>query len=299
MYRSLRSRRRARAIAAIAAAAALLALLYLAIVNGVLAAELRSIARTPGVELRHENAYTLYPGRIHIQRLEVRERGARRWGVEVDRADLRMSLPGLLGGTRRVAQAEADVRAFHIGDHEVTGRMPARVEGAVLGRDQGSLRAASLVVAEGAIRREGLASSPAQLRGWVAVRGATWSERGGVELTGALHLESDDAGALLDVALLPEAARWALEGLRGQAVTADADIEVRGDTFTLRDLRASGEAAEVRGTLRRRGGVHDGAFLVRRGRWTTGLEISEGRVTVVLSPDDGWLSRKAGLPAPP
>jgi hypothetical protein len=298
-FRTSHSRRWARSLSRLALAAALLAVLYVLMANVVLAAELRSMTRDPRVEVRYGSAHTLLPGRVHIERLEIEDRGRRQWRVLVDEIDLRMSLLGLLSGSLRVREAEAAVRAIGIGNHEVTGRMWGRVEEAHLDRGASSLRSASLVIPEGEIRREGAPSGGASFQGSIVAGGVSVAEEGGVQLTGALHVEGADAGALLDVASLPEAARWALEGLDGQAFTMDSAIDVRQGGITLRDLHVRSAPAEVRGTLRRRGDLYEGAFLVRRGRFTTGIELEGNRVSVVLAPDGGWLSRKAQLPPLP
>jgi hypothetical protein len=193
----------------------------------VLAADLRSIARNPRMEIRHGRSYTLYPGRVHIEDLQIGDRDGRRFRLWIERADLRVDVVQLLVGKLRITGLEAAVRAIG----------------------------------------------------------------GGVDFTGDSHLTETDAGALLDVAGLPAAARWALEGLDGQPFTIDAAISRRGDAVALDAVRLGSAGFEVRGAYHWRGDLRRGAFLVRRGRVTTGIVLEGDRVDVVLAPEDGWLSR--------
>lgn len=67
-------RRWPRLLMKVVAVTAALAAIYLLIANAVLAAELRSLARDPRIELRHGAAYTLIPGRIHVEDLQIGDR---------------------------------------------------------------------------------------------------------------------------------------------------------------------------------------------------------------------------------
>lgn len=285
-------RRWPRLLRKVVALTAALAALYLLIANAVLAAELRSSARDPRIDLQHGMAYTLIPGRVHVEDLQIGDREHGRWRVLVDRADLRVDLLRLLAGDLQVTDVWSDVRAVELGDHRLTGRIAVRAEGMRSGAAARSLRSASLDVSGGELRRIGAPAGGASLQGTVAARGVSHTGAEGLQLDGEIHLAGSDAGVLLDMARLPEAARWALEGLDRQAFTIDAAVERRGDRLTLDDLRVNSDAAEIRGAFHRRGALDQGAFLVRRGRLTTGVAIAGDRVEVVLAPDEKWLSRR-------
>lgn len=293
------SRRWSRVLLKILAAAAALAALYLLVANAVLAAELRSLARDPRVELRYGAAYTLRPGRIHIDDLQLADRGEHRWRILVDRADVRADFLRILAGRLHVTRVEAAVRAIEIGQLRLTGPMHARAEGVRSGPGARSVSSASLVSPGVEVRRDGGTSALASIRGSIEARGASLSDQEGLQLTGVLHLGGSDAGVLLDAADLPESARWALEGLDGHAFTIDAAVDIRGDRLTLEDLRVDSDAAQVRGAFHRRGELHQGAFLVRRGRLSTGIALRGDRLEVAVSPDEGWLSRQLGAMAGP
>lgn len=281
----------ARLLLKIVAAAAALVVLYLVIANGVLAAKLRSLARDPRVEVRHGMAYTLYPGRIHVEDLQISGREGRDFRLSMERADLRADVLQLLRGRLRITGLDSVVSAIEIGGHRLTGSMRARAEGLRTDSSAVSVGSASLAIAGGEVRRLG-GQAAAPVSGALDVRSATLPDEGDVELAGAVHLAGSDAGALLDVAGTPPAARWALEGLDGQAFTIDAEITRRGDVVALDAVRLDSAGIEVRGALHRRGDARRGAFLVRRGRFTTGIALEGDRADVVLAPDEGWLSRQ-------
>jgi len=283
----------------ILAATAALAALYLLVANAVVAAELRSLARDPRIELRYGAAYTLRPGRIHIDDLQLADRAEHRWRILVDRVDVRVDVLRLLVGALRVKGADAAVSAIEIGQHRLTGPMHARAEGIRSGPGARSVSSASLVIPGVEVRRDGAPAPLASIRGSIEAHGGAFSDQEGLQLTGILHLGGSDAGVLLDMAELPEAARWALEGIDGQAFTIDAAVDIRGDRLTLEDLRVDSDAAQVRGAFHRRGDLHQGAFLVRRGRLTTGIALRGDRLEVAVSPDEGWLSRQLDAMAGP
>lgn len=138
-------------------------------------------------------------------------------------------------------------------------------------------------------RNTATGTSGGLLRATLSVSEATFSRADGLQLSGRVDANGDDAGKLLD-ALRPEpAVKWMLADLEGSPFALSSNVAVDSGRIAFEKLTLSTRLASGTGGLfvdaRSRG-----AFLFERGSFAIGVEFDGQSAKLEQSPGEQWLS---------